>query len=116
MTRVKRGNVARKRRKNTVTLASGFRGSSGKLFRVAHQHQLKSLRYAYRDRAQRKRLFRSAWITRINAAARDNGFNYSQFVHLSKQSQILLNRKIVSQLAIFDKDAFQQLCESASES
>ncbi|RYX87819.1 50S ribosomal protein L20 [bacterium] len=109
MTRIKRGNVARKRRQKTLKLSSGFRGSSGTLFRVANQHALKAEKNAYRDRIRRKRLFRGVWITRINAAIRDEGLSYSQFINLTKQSKILLNRKIISQLAVFDKEAFNQL-------
>lgn len=112
MTRIKRGNVARKRRQKTLKLSSGFRGSSGTLFRVANQHTLKALKNASRDRIQRKRVFRSVWITRINAATREDGLSYSQFVHLSKQAQIILNRKIVSQLTVLDRDAFHQLVTS----
>ena len=109
MTRVKRGNVARKRRQKTLKLSSGFRGSSGTLFRAANQHVLKALKHSSRDRIQRKRSFRGLWITRINAATRGEGLSYSQFIHLSKQSKILLNRKIISQLAVLDKEAFHQL-------
>jgi large subunit ribosomal protein L20 len=112
MTRVKRGNVARKRRQKTLKIASGFRGSSGQLFRVANQHALKSLRHSSRDRVQRKRTFRAVWITRINAAARGYGLSYSQFTHFLKQSKMCLNRKMVSQLTVLDKDAFQQLVTS----
>ena len=112
MTRVKRGNVARKRRQKILTLSSGFRGSSGTLFRVANQHVLKGLRHSSQDRIERKRTFRSIWITRINAAARAAGLSYSQFVHLSKESKIGLNRKIVSQLTVLDRDAFDQLLAS----
>lgn len=111
MTRVKRGNVARKRRKKTLKLSSGFQGSSGKLFRVANQRVLKALQQSFRDRVQRKRVFRKIWITRINAATRNNALSYSQFIHLSKRSQVALNRKIVSQLALFDQQAFHQLVE-----
>ncbi len=109
MTRVKRGNVARKRRKKTLKLSSGFRGSSSTLFRVANQHRLKALKNSYRDRIQRKRTFRNVWITRINAATRNDGLSYSQFISRSKESRIVLNRKILSQLAILDRDAFNQL-------
>ena len=109
MTRIKRGNVARKRREKVLKLSSGFKGSSGTLFRAANQHALKAQRHAYRDRIQRKRTFRSVWITRINAAIRGEGLSYSQFIHLVKQSKILLNRKTISQLAVLDKDAFRQL-------
>ncbi|RYX79772.1 50S ribosomal protein L20 [bacterium] len=109
MTRIKRGNVARRRRQKTLKLSSGFRGSSGTLFRTANQHVLKAQKNTYRDRIQRKRSFRNLWITRMNAAIRGEGLSYSQFIHLTKQSRILLNRKIISQLAILDKDAFRQL-------
>ena len=109
MTRVKRGNVARKRRKKTLNLSSGFRGSSSTLFRVANQRILKALQNSSQDRCYRKRSYRSRWITRINAATRAAGLSYSQFVYRSKESQVVLNRKIVSQLAILDKEAFRQL-------
>lgn len=109
MTRIKRGNIARKRRQKTLKLSSGFKGSSGTLFRVANQHVLKAQKNAYRDRIQRKRTFRNVWITRINAATRHEGLCYSQFIHLIKQSKILLNRKTISQLAVLDQEAFHQL-------
>ena len=109
MTRVKRGNVARKRRKQVLNLTQGFRGSSSKLFRTAQQQSMKALRYSYRDRQQRKRQLTELWIARINAAARDSGMNYSNLRNQLKKSQILLNRKILSQVAIRDPQAFQQL-------
>ena len=109
MSRVKRGNVARKRRKKVLQITSGFRGSSSKLFRVANQRAIKSLQYNSQDRIQRKRIYRTRWITRINAATRALGLSYSNFVCCSKKSNVILNRKIVSQLAILDKDAFNQL-------
>ena len=79
MARVKRGNVARKRRNKVLKLAKGFRGSHSRLFRVANQQVMKALRYAYRDRRNRKRDFRRLWITRINAASRMHGVSYSRF-------------------------------------
>lgn len=109
MTRVKRGNVARKRRQKTLKLSSGFTSKSGTLFRVANQHVLKALKQSSRDRLQRKRVFRQFWITRINGATRTDGLSYSQFINLSKKSKVILNRKIVAQLAVLDKDAFTQL-------
>ena len=109
MTRVKRGNVARKRRKKTLNLSSGFRGSSSTLFRVANQRISKALQNSSQDRRYRKRTYRSNWITRINAATRTVGLNYSEFISRSKASKIVLNRKIISQLSILDKDAFNQL-------
>lgn len=109
MTRVKRGNVARKRRKEILQLAEGFRGSSSKIFRTAQQQTMKALRYAYRDRQQRKREYTSLWISRLNAAARSNGISYSNLRHELKKSGILLNRKVLSQVALRDQDAFEQL-------
>jgi len=87
MTRVKRGNVARKRRKKILKLAKGFRGSHSTLFRTANQQVMKALRSAYRDRKNRKRDFRRLWITRINAAARLHGLSYSQLMGNLKKSQ-----------------------------
>lgn len=109
MTRVKRGNIARKRRKKVLNLAEGFRGSSSKLFRTAQQQTLKALKYSYRDRQQRKREFSSLWVSRVNAATRTYGLSYSGFKHELKKSQIILNRKILSQVAIRDENAFNQL-------
>jgi large subunit ribosomal protein L20 len=109
MTRVKRGNVARKRRKEVLQLAEGFRGSSSRLFRTAQQQTMKALKYAYRDRQQRKREYCSLWVSRLNAAARNNGMNYSNLRHELKKSGVLLNRKVLSQVAIRDQEAFQQL-------
>lgn len=109
MTRVKRGNVARKRRKEILQLAEGFRGSSSRLFRTAQQQTMKALRYAYRDRQQKKREYASLWVSRLNAAARVNGMNYSNLRHELKKSGILLNRKVLSQVALRDQEAFQQL-------
>jgi large subunit ribosomal protein L20 len=116
MTRVKRGNVARKRRKQVLQLAEGFRGSSSRLFRTAQQQTMKALRYAYRDRQQRKREFSSLWISRVNAAARHSGINYSIFQHQLKKSGILLNRKVLSQVAIRDSEAFEQLISLVNDS
>jgi large subunit ribosomal protein L20 len=109
MTRVKRGNVARKRRKEVLQLAEGFRGSSSRLFRTAQQQTMKALRYAYRDRQQRKREYSSLWVSRLNAAARIHGLNYNNFRHQLKKSGILLNKKVLSQVALRDQEAFQQL-------
>ncbi|BAQ60785.1 LSU ribosomal protein L20p [Geminocystis sp. NIES-3708] len=113
MTRVKRGNVARKRRKKILKLAKGFRGSHSKLFRTANQQVMKALRNAYRDRRKKKRDFRRLWITRINAAARIHGISYSQLINKLDQANISLNRKILAQLAIQDAEAFQKVVELA---
>jgi large subunit ribosomal protein L20 len=115
MSRVKRGNVARKRRKKVLKLAKGYYGSKSKLYRVANQQVMKSLHYAYRDRRQRKRDFRKLWITRINAAARGNGLSYSRFINGLKKSGIEINRKMLADLAVRDKDGFDQLVKLAKE-
>nr|YP_010185247.1 ribosomal protein L20 [Ishige okamurae]QVJ99591.1 ribosomal protein L20 [Ishige okamurae] len=109
MVRIKRGNVARKRRKKILNLAKGFCGSHSSLFRVANQQVLKSLLYAYIGRKEKKRMFRQLWITRINGAVRNYGTNYSKFTHSLKVSNILLNRKMLSQLAIIDPSGFSSL-------
>nr|YP_009398469.1 ribosomal protein L20 [Lophocladia kuetzingii]ARW67655.1 ribosomal protein L20 [Lophocladia kuetzingii] len=107
MTRVKRGNVARKRRKKILKLAKGFSGSHSKLFRTAKQQVLKALKYAYVGRKHKKRNYRRLWIIRINAAVRLYGMNYSEFIYSLKKMNIALNRKILSQIAILDEAAFQ---------
>ncbi len=109
MTRVKRGNVSRKRHKKILSMAKGFRGSASTLFRTANQQNMKALRYAYRHRRQKKRDFRRLWIARVNAAVRRYGLNYSEFMHYLKTHKINLNRKIIAQLSICDPEAFMQL-------
>ena len=94
MSRVKRGNVARKRRNKILRLARGFQGSNGSLFRTANQRVMKALCNAYRDRRRRKRDFRRLWIARINAAARLNGVSYSRLIGGLKKADVRLNRKI----------------------
>ena len=109
MVRVKRGNVARKRRKKILALASGYKGAHSVLFRVANQQVMKALRYSYVGRKQKKRIFRKIWIRRINAASRANGITYSQAINQFKKSNIDLNRKMLSQIAILDSSTFQSL-------
>jgi large subunit ribosomal protein L20 len=109
MTRVKRGNVSRKRHKKILKLNKGFRGSASTLFRTANQQSMKALRYSYRNRRQKKRDFRSIWIARLNAAVRRYGLNYSEFMHYLQVKKIQLNRKILAQLSICDSEAFTQL-------
>lgn len=109
MVRVKRGNVARKRRKKILALASGYRGAHSVLFRVANQQVMKALRYSYVGRKQKKRIFRRIWISRINAASRLNGISYSQLIHKLKKSNIDINRKILSQIAVLDASTFKSL-------
>jgi large subunit ribosomal protein L20 len=109
MVRVKRGNVARKRRKKILTLASGYRGAHSVLFRVANQQVMKALRYSYIGRKQKKRIFRKIWINRINAASRLNGISYSKLIHKFKNSNVDLNRKMLSQIAVLDASMFKLL-------
>ncbi|HEY9647761.1 MAG TPA: 50S ribosomal protein L20 [Chroococcidiopsis sp.] len=114
MTRVKRGNVARNRRKKILKLAKGFRGSHSRLFRTANQQVMKALRNAYRDRRKRKRDFRRLWITRINSAARIHGVSYSQLIGNLKKANIAINRKMLAQLAILDPNSFAKVVELAN--
>lgn len=109
MTRVKRGNVSRKRHKKILKLSKGFRGSASLLFRTSNQQVMKALRYSYRNRYQKKRDFRNLWISRINAAVRRNGLNYNEFMSYLKKKSIKLNRKVTAQLSIFDPAIFTQL-------
>jgi large subunit ribosomal protein L20 len=109
MVRVKRGNVAKKRRKKILAIASGYRGAHSVLFRVANQQVMKALKYSYVGRKQKKRIFRRIWISRINAASRINGISYSQLIHKFKKSQIDLNRKMLSQIAVLDASTFKSL-------
>ena len=113
MTRVKRGNVARKRRNKILRLARGFRGSNGSLFRTANQRVMKALCNSYRDRRRRKRDFRRLWIARINAAARQNQTTYSRLIGGMKKAEIRLNRKMLAQLAIVDPSAFTSVVTTA---
>ncbi len=109
MIRIKRGNVARKRRKKILSIASGYRGAHSVLFRVANQQVMKALRYSYVGRKQKKRIFRKIWISRINASSKLNGISYSQLIYKLKQSEIDLNRKMLSQVAVLDASSFQSL-------
>lgn len=106
MTRVKRGYVARKRRKNVFILTSGFQGAHSKLFRTANQQGIRALTSSYRDRSKRKRNLRRLWITRISAAARDNGLSYNRLIQNLYQNQIILNRKVLAQIALLDNKCF----------
>ena len=116
MVRVKRGNVARKRRKKILKRAKGFNGAHSRLFRVANQQVLKALKYSYIDRKQKKRTFRKLWILRLNANLRQNfKINYSSFIHQLKTQKILLNRKILSQLTILQPDDFNKLYETINQ-
>lgn len=113
--RVKGGNVSRKRRKKILELAKGYRGGRSKLFRTAKNAVIKALTYSYRDRRRRKRDFRKVWIVRINAAAREYGMSYSQFINGLQKANVALDRKVLAHLAMEDINAFAQLVETAKQ-
>lgn len=113
MARVKRANVARKRRKKTIKLAKGYYGTKSTHFKMAKQQTYKSGQYAYVGRKQKKRNYRRLWITRISAGCQQNGMNYSTFMNGIKKSGIELNRKMLSEIAIHDPEAFTALCDQA---
>ena len=105
MPRVKRGVTARARHKKVLALAKGFRGRRGNVFRIAKQAVMKAGQYAYRDRRNKKRVFRQLWIARINAGARACGLTYSQFANGLKKAQIEIDRKVLADIAVHDKAA-----------
>ena len=111
--RVKRGNVSRKRHKKILKLAKGFIGARSSIFKVANIAVMKALKYAYRDRRTTKRNMRRLWIVRINAAVRDRGMSYSRFVNACKKANIIVNRKMLADLAVKDPEAFQVVFEAA---
>ncbi|MBS5660610.1 MAG: 50S ribosomal protein L20 [Clostridiales bacterium] len=113
MARVKGAMMTRKRRNKVLKLASGYFGSKSKLFRTAKQAVMKSGNYAYIGRKQKKRNFRSLWITRISAGCKMNGMNYSTFMNGLKKAGITMNRKMLSEIAINDSAAFTAICEKA---
>ncbi|HAB55160.1 MAG TPA: 50S ribosomal protein L20 [Cellvibrionales bacterium] len=113
MPRVKRGVVARRRHKKILKQAKGYYGARSRVFRVAKQAVTKAAQYAYRDRRQRKRQFRALWITRINAASRANGLNYSRLIAGLKKAEVLLDRRVLADLAVHDKAAFSKIVEMA---
>jgi large subunit ribosomal protein L20 len=114
MSRVKRGFKARRRRKKVMKMARGFVGGRHRLFRTATEAVDRALAYAYRDRKSRKRDFRRLWIARINAAARLNGLSYSRFIGGLKKANVDLDRKVLSNMAIVDPNAFSQIVKTAS--
>jgi len=111
--RVKGGIVTRRRHKKVLKLTKGQFGARHALYRRAHEAMMKSLMYAYRDRRNRKRDFRRLWITRINAAAREHGLSYSKFMCGLRKAGIGIDRKILAELAVKDKQAFGHLVEMA---
>lgn len=113
MPRVKRGVTAKARHKKIMDQAKGYYGARSRTYRVAKQAVIKAGQYAYRDRRQRKRQFRALWITRINAQARECGLSYSLFINGLKKAEIELDRKILADMAVYDKHAFAALAEKA---
>ncbi len=116
MPRVKRGTTARASHKKVLEAAKGFRGRRGNVFRVANEAVMKAGQYAYRDRRQKKRQFRQLWITRINAAVRELGMTYSQFMNGMKKAAIDIDRKVLADMAVFDQAAFAKVAEQAKAS
>jgi large subunit ribosomal protein L20 len=106
MPRVKRGVTARARHKKVLDAAKGYRGRRSRVYRVAKQAVMRAGQYAYRDRRNKKRVFRALWITRINAATREHGLTYSKFMNGLKKAAIGLDRKVLADMAVMDKAAF----------
>ena len=115
MARVKRGVQAKARHKKVLKQAKGFRGARSRTYKVAKQAVMRAGQYAYRDRRVKKRVFRSLWIVRINAAARDNGITYSQLIAGLKKANIDLDRKVLASLAVNDKDCLLYTSDAADE-
>lgn len=115
MPRVKKAVKSRERRKKVLKLASGYRGGRGRLLRTAKETVDRALKFAYRDRRVRKRDFRSLWIMRINAAAREHGLSYSRFMDGLKKANVTLDRKSLAELAISNVEAFAQLAQLAKQ-
>ncbi len=115
MTRVKRSVHARKKRRATLALTKGFRGEANHNYKRAKEALMKADSYAYRDRRNRKRDFRRLWITRINAAARQNGMSYSQFIHGLQLAGIELDRKVLADIAVRDAETFSRFADAARE-
>ncbi len=113
MSRVKRGVTARARHKKVLNAAKGYRGRRKNVYRVAKQAVMKAGQYAYRDRRQKKRQFRTLWIARINAGARELGLTYSRFMNGLRKASVELDRKVLADMAVFDKSAFAKLVETA---
>ena len=111
--RVKRGNVLRKRHKKILKLAKGFIGARSRIFKVANTAVMKKLKYQYRDRRNLKRNMRRLWIVRINAAVRAHGLSYSKFMNALKKSEIIVNRKMLAEMAVNEPEAFSVIVETA---
>ena len=115
MARIKGGLNAKRKHNRVLKMAKGYRGARSKQYRVAKQSVMRALATSYRGRKEKKRQFRALWITRINAGARLNGLSYSKLMHGLKEAGVDMNRKMLSELAIYDAAAFTKLCELAKE-
>lgn len=113
--RIRRGSAGVKRHKKILKLAKGFIGARSRIFKVANIAVMKALKYAYRDRRTTKRNMRRLWIVRINAAVRERGMSYSKFVNACKKANITINRKMLADLAVRDKEAFDVIFETVSK-
>lgn len=116
MARVKRGVTAHAKHKKVLDKAKGYYGARRKVFRIAKQAVIKAGQYAYRDRRQKKRQFRALWIARINAAARENGLSYSRLINGLKKANVEIDRKVLADIAVFDKAAFSVIAQQAKAS
>ena len=116
MARVKRGVIARRRHNKVLSRAKGYYNARRKVYRIAKQAVIKAGQYAYRDRRQRKRQFRALWIARINAAARENGLSYSRLINGLRKANVEIDRKVLADIAVFDKAAFSVIAEQAKAS
>jgi large subunit ribosomal protein L20 len=116
MPRVKRGVTAHARHKKVLAKAKGFRGRRGNVYRIAKQAVMRAGQYAYRDRRQKKRDFRALWIVRINAAAREFGMTYSTLINGLKKASVEVDRKVLADIAVFDKQAFERIASEAKAS
>ena len=116
MPRVKRGVTARARHKKVFEKSKGFRGRRGNVYRIAKQAVMRAGQYSYRDRRRKKRDFRALWIVRINAAAREFGMTYSTLINGLKKAAIAVDRKVLADIAVFDKSAFERIASQAKAS
>ena len=114
MSRVTKAVTGRNKHRKVLRLAKGYYGARSRLFKTAKQSNIKSLQYAFRDRKNRKRNFRALWIARINAAWRENGVSYSNLIRLLHEKKIILNRKILSEIAVSDNSTFKKIVDIAS--
>ena len=114
MARVTKANTAKKKHKKVLSATKGHYGARSRLYKTAKQSNIKALQYAFRDRKNRKRSFRNLWISRINAASRELGVSYSKLINLLEKKEIKINRKILADLSVNDKKAFQEIINKAS--